>query len=135
MITTIKKIVLGSISILVISFLVWLLFLLNPTLSYANKTQFDFITVYHNQGLDEPTGLVIRNAINLLKKSDLFDENISIDLCLNDDKIYPKLHPFAGEPIAYAFLNKTVLKNCEVYFEDNVATTEWAINNHEFRKF
>jgi hypothetical protein len=135
MIKTIKKIILSSLSILGISFLFWILFLLNPNWLYANKTQFDIVTVYHNQNLDEQTETVINNAIILISNSELFDDEISIELCLNDDKIYPNLNPLIGQPLAYAMLNKTVLKNCKIKFNENIAETQWEINNYEHRKF
>lgn len=135
MIKTLKKVILGSLSILGISFFVWILLLLNPSLSYANKTQVDFISIYHNQALRTGTEAVIRDAIDLLKKSDLFNEEVSIQFCLNDDKLYPNLHPFAGQPLAYAFLNKTIAKNCKLNFDENTAETQWAINEGEVRKF
>ena len=111
MLKTIKKITLSSLSILSISFLFWIVLLLNPSLSYANKTSFDFVTVYHNQDLEEGTQKVIEDALSIIKKSDLFSEDIVIQLCLNDDKIYPYLHPLVGNPTAYALLNKTIIKS------------------------
>lgn len=135
MIKTLKKVILGSLSILGISFFVWILLLLNPNLSYANKTQVDFISIYHNQALEAETETIIRDAIGILKKSDLFNEQVSIQFCLNDDKIYPNLHPFAGQPLAYAFLNKAIAKNCTLNFGDNTAEAQWVVNQNELRKY
>ncbi|MCB0475778.1 MAG: collagenase [Flavobacteriaceae bacterium] len=132
---TIKRVFLSSISILGVSFLFWLLFFLNPNWSYANKTQFEFVTVYHNGALDAGAELVIMNAISIIKDSELFTNDITIHLCLNDDPVYPKLHPLAGNPIAYAFMNKTIIKNCELKFDENVAETQWEVNDYELRKF
>ncbi len=135
MIKTIKKIIISSLSILGISSLIWTVFLLNPSLSYANKTHFEYVTVYHNQNLSELSEKIISEAITIIKRSDLFKDDITIHLCLNDDKIYPNLHPFAGQPIGYAFFNKTIIKNCKISFDNNVAETKWEINNYEDRKF
>lgn len=135
MIKVIKKVVISSVSILGISFLVWTLFLLNPAWSYANKTQFEFIEVYHNKDLEEQTEEVIKQAITIIKHSDLFNEDVSIQLCLNDDVLYPHLNPLAGAPLAYATLNKTVIKNCTPKFRENIAEAQWAVNNNELRKF
>jgi len=136
MIKTIKKVILSALSILGFSFMFWVLFLLNPSLSYANKTQFDFVTIYHNQDLDEPTEVVLKNAMSIIKKSALFDDKVKINLCLNDDNIYPNLlNPLVGQPTAYAILNKTVIKNCRPDFKENIAETQWEINNYEHRKF
>lgn len=135
MIKTLKKVILSSLSILGISFVLWLVLFLNPGLSYANKTQVDFVSIYHNQALEAEAKSIIRDAIDILKKSDLYDAGVSIHFCLNDDKLYPNLHPFAGQPLAYAFLNKAIAKNCKMNFGDNTAETQWAINQDEVRKF
>lgn len=134
MIKTIKKVIVSCLSILTISFLFWTLFLLNPSLSYANKTQFDMITVYHNQDLEEQTESVIKNAIQIIKRSDIFDKNMNIQFCLNDDKIYPNLYPFAGAT-AYAFLNKTTIYASKPNFKENFTSFQWAINDYELRKY
>lgn len=131
---TIKKILLSSVSILGVSFLIWFVFLLNPNLSYANQTQFDQITIYHNQELAEGTELIIKDAIEIIKRSDIYDKNLKIQLCLNDDKIYPNLFPFAGGT-AYAFFNKTVMYASNPNFKNNVAAFKWEFNNYELRKF
>ena len=134
MIKTVKKIILSSLSILGISFLFWTLFLLNPNWSYANNTQIDNVTVYHNEELEEGTELIIRNALSVIEKANIYDKNLNIQLCLNDDKIYPNLHPFAGAT-AYAFLNKTVIYASKPNFRNNYAEFTWEINNHEVRKW
>lgn len=135
MIKTIKKIILSSLSILGISFLIWTLFLLNPSWSYAHKTQFDFVDVYHNTPLDANTEHILQAAIQRIKQSDLFNNATAIQLCMNDDSVYPSLQPWLGGPLAYATLNKTTMKNCTLNFNANEATTQWAVNNHEFRRF
>ncbi len=135
MIKILKKVILSSFSILIISFLFWILFLLNPSLSYANKTQFDIVTVYHNQNLEEQTELVIKNAIGIIRKSELFTEETLIELCMNDDNLYPKINPLIGQTNAYAVLNKTIFKNCKPKFNENLTEFQWGINNHELRKF
>jgi len=135
MIKTIKKIILSSLSILGISFLIWTLFLLNPSWSYAHKTQFEFVEVYHNTQLDDNTEYIIQTAIQRIQQSDLFNNATTIQLCMNDDLIYPNLQPYLGGPLAYATLNKTTLKNCTINFKENLATTKWAVNNYEFRRF
>ena len=135
MFKVIKKVILSSLSILGISLLFWVIFLLNPSLSYANKTPFDYVTVYHNQDLDEHAKDIVNGAINIIKDSELFDNNVSLQLCLNDDLIYPNLHQLVGDPLAYAIFNKTIVKNCTLKFEENVAEAKWAVNNYELRNF
>lgn len=134
MIRIIKKIILGTLSILGISFLTWTVFLLNPNLSYANQTQIDNVTIYHNQELEEGTELIVRNALSIIKQADIYDENIKIQFCLNDDKIYPNLYPFAGAT-AYAFLKKTVIYASKPQFKNDYTEFSWEVNNYEIRKW
>jgi len=135
MIKTLKRIFISIFSILGISLGFWILFLLNPCLSYAHETHFDFVTVYHNQDLEEQTELVLNDAIAIIRQSTLFNENTHIQLCLNDDQIYPYLHPLVGNATAFARFNKAVLKNCTAKFDENASEFQWEVNNYEFRKF
>lgn len=134
MIKTIKNVLLSSISILAVSFFVWIIFLLNPNLSYANQIQVGQVTIYHNQDLEEETEGVITDAIKIIKQADIYDQHLNIQLCLNDDKIYPKLFPFAGAT-AYAFFNKAVMYDSEPDFKNNYTSFKWAINQYELRKY
>lgn len=129
-----KKTLIASLSILGVSTIVWIVLLTNPVLSYANQTQIDQVTVYHNNELDQETKAIVKNAINLIKSSDIYDDKLNIHLCLNDDKIYPHLHPIPGGA-AYAFLNKTVVFASEPNFKNNTSEMQWKINNYELRKF
>jgi len=134
MIRTIKRVILSALSILGISFLIWTLFLLNPNLSYANQTQVDQITIFHNEALPEGTESIVKNAIEIISKSDIYDDQLNIQLCLNDDETYPNLHPLAGGT-AYAFFNKAIIYACEPDFKNNRAEFSWEKNNYELRKF
>lgn len=131
---TIKKVLLSSVSVLGISFLTYLILLLNPNLSYANHTQFDNVTIYHNQELEDGVEAIINDAVSIIKTADIFDEGINIQFCLNDDKVYPKLNPFAGAT-AYAFLDKAVMYASKPNFTENVAEFKWEVNNFEVRKY
>jgi len=132
---SIKKVFLSTISILGISVLVWCVLLMNPSTSYANTTKMGIVTVYHNLDLDDNAVNIINDAVKIIEKSDLFNDDIRISLCMNDDNVYPNLHPFVGGPLAYAIADKTIIKNCNVDFKNNEATTEWEVNNFEFRRF
>jgi len=129
------RVFLGSISILCLSALTLSLFVLNPSWSYANQTTIDFVTVHHNLELEQETEEVITEAIAILKTSPLYNKATAIDLCLNDDKIYPNLNQLYGQCLAFATLNVTTLKNCRVSFKDRLVYTKWAANNLEDRKF
>jgi len=134
-IKTIKKVVLSAFSILGISLLVWTFILLNPHVAYSNETQVDIVTIYHNQPLENGTKEVIEDAIAIIKKSPLFNDDIALELCLNDGSYYPGINPLTGKPLAYAMLSTTVLYNCTPKFDKNIAESQWAINNYELRKF
>lgn len=134
MIDTIKKILIGSLSILSITTLLWIILLINPFLSYAYETQFNQVTVYHNNSLDKETEIIINNAIDLIKESEIYDEKLNIQLCLNDDKVYPDLHPTPGA-CAYAFMNKTVIYASNPNFKKNVTEFRWKVNNNELRLY
>lgn len=131
---TIKKVLLSSVSVLGISFIIWTVLMLNPQLSYANHTQFSQVTIHHNQELTTGTEEVIANAIEIIKKADIYNKDLNIRFCLNDDKYYPKFYPFAAGT-AYAFFNKTVMFGAEPDFENNVAEFKWEVNNYELRKY
>lgn len=135
MLKTIIKVLISSISVLLFSCLGLTLLMLNPSWSYANETQHDFITIHHNQVLETATLDVLDDAIEILKTSDLYNEDIRLDLCLNDGSYYPNLHPIVGQASAYAMFNKTILDDSEPDFSLNVAVMEWAINNFERRTF
>ncbi len=135
MIRTIKRVFLASISVLGVSLLVWVLVALNPNWVYAHETKVDFVTIYHDDALRAEADGIVRSALEIIKSSDLYNEDISIDLCLNDNRFYPKIHPLVGAPLAYAMLDKTVLSNCKINFAENRVETQWSANNYELRKF
>lgn len=133
MLKTIKKVILGSISILGVSFCIWTCLLLNPNLVYAESTLIDGVTIYHNSNLDPDVKAVVNDALQIIKSSELYSEEFHIKLCLNDESLYPKLYPFAGAA-AYAFLDKTVMYACTPNFKENTAEFKWEVNNFESRK-
>lgn len=134
MIKIIKKVVLGSLSVLGMSTFCWILLLLNPQWSYAKETQYDFVTIYHNQALAEGTETVITEAIAIIKEAAIFSDELSIALCLNDGSAYPNFNPLGGG-LAYAMLNKAIIKDCQLDFPNKVAISQWAVNNYEQRLF
>ncbi len=135
MLKIIKKITLSSLSILSLSLLFWSIAFLNPSLSYAYTTQVENIAIHSNSPLVESSHPIVLGALNIIKKASIYNDDISIDLCLNDDNFYPNLHPLIGDPYAYAFSDKTVIKNCEIDFAKNTLITQWEVNNNETRRF
>jgi len=134
MLKTIKRILLGSFSVLGISLLVWTIALLNPGLSYAYATKIDQVTVFHNQELAAESAAIIHQALAIISESDLFNSDIEIQLCLNDGSGFPEYHPLSTG-LAYSFLNKSVLYACQPDFAENIASAQWEVNNNELRKF
>lgn len=133
MIKFIKRIILSSLSILGIGFSFWMILFLNPELVYAKSHRVENVTIHYNHDLEIGTEEVVKNALEIIKSSTLYDKNTEINLCLNDDTIYPKLHPFAGG-VAYTILDKAILNNCTPKFDENIAEVRWEINNFQLRK-
>lgn len=122
----IRRLTFGIISLLGISLTVATLLLLNPQWLYANTTQIDFITIYHNENLEPATNKVVRDAASIMRTSQLYHKDIEIDLCINDHKWYPRLNYPARYSMAYAVSDKTILNNCEVNFSQNRARIHWS---------
>lgn len=135
MLKSIKKTVLGCLSVLAVSVFIWVFLLLNPKFSYAHTTEFDQVTVFHNQELEANTEQIINDAIAILKTSELYNNEIQLQLCFNDGSYYPYLDPLVGGPLAYALLDKTIIKNSQPSFEKNIVEAQWAINDYEYRTF
>lgn len=131
---TVKRVTISLFSVMGFSCVLWAVLFLNPSLSYANKTQIGQVTIFHNQDLKPSAEEVLNNVIEILKGSKIYDESLNIQLCLNDDKIYPNLYPIFGHPLAYAIFNKTIIKNGEIKFNENLVEVQWKGNN-ELRKY
>lgn len=100
----------------------------NPNLSYANKTQIGMVTIFHNQELDSGAEKVLNDVFEILKSSEIYDENLHFQLCLNDDNIYPNLFPIIGKPLAHARFNKVIMKSGNVKFDQNLIERKWDAN-------
>ena len=91
--------------------------ILKPVLSYANKTIYKNLAVFHSEPLDAKFLKVLDQALLDLKSSELYQPKLHLDVCLNDGSIYPKLIKAIREPaFAWGFYNKVVLQgtmNCE----------------------
>jgi len=129
----IRKLMLGLVSILGISAIIWTIILLNPSLSYAHEVQIGQVSVHYNSTLPGEAESIILDAIEIIKTSDLYIPDMAIDLCLNDGSSYPDRHPKAGG-LAYSFLNKTVLYFSTPNFANNTSEYQWATNNEEIRQ-
>jgi hypothetical protein len=93
-----------------------LVIVLNPILSYGNKTTARNYQVFHNKPLDSSLMRELEGAVDLLKKSELFNPNLKLDICLNDGSGYPKLMELLrGQAFAWGFYDKVVLQGTANY--------------------
>ncbi|MFK7952707.1 MAG: hypothetical protein AB8B73_07645 [Ekhidna sp.] len=102
-----------------VSFLSIILAVLNPSLLYANKTDFGSYTVYHHSKLPAEFESRLANVDQLVKQSELFDPSFNTKICLNDGSFYPRiLETFRGTAFGWGFFNTAVF-NGEFDFEKN----------------
>lgn len=96
-----------------------LVIVLNPILTYANKTTHNNYSIYHNHPLDPTLPIELDNATTLLKTSEYYNPTLKLDICLNDGSVYPKLiRTLRGRAFAWGFYNKVVLQGTANY-KDN----------------
>jgi len=131
----IKKVLIGIFSIFGLNVIIYLSLVFSPGMLYGNATQVDFVRIYHDQALEEQTEQVVKDAIEILKKSDLYHADIAINLCLNDGSIYPKLMGNIVGGTAFALSNITTINHSRAKFNENVAEFQWEINKNELRQF
>ena len=85
--------------------------ILNPNLSYASETRYNNYTVFHDSPIDEGLIIHLNKATELLQKSELYNPNLKLDICLNDGSKYPVLiKEIFGDCFAKGFYNKVVLE-------------------------
>jgi hypothetical protein len=107
---TVKKWALKLIAtgLLIIGFL--LLIILNPRLTYAHKSTHDNYVVFHDNTLDKFLVTRIDQATKLVRKSECYNPELKLEICLNDDSKYTALiKNLLGDAFARGFLNKIVL--------------------------
>ncbi len=97
-----------------------LIIVLNPILTYANKTTHNNYSIYHNKTLDPKLTSTLDQATILLKTSELYNDNLKLDICLNDGSNYPTLiKAIRGKAFAWGFYDKVVMQgtmNCQENF-------------------
>ena len=105
-----------------ISFLSIILAVLNPSLLYANKTQFGSYTVYHQSELPIEFESRLETVDKLVKQSEIFDPSFNTKICLNDGSSYPRiLETFRGTAFGWGFYNTAVF-NGAFDFKENTVT-------------
>jgi hypothetical protein len=96
-----------------------LIIVLNPILTYANKTTHNNLTIFHNKTLDPTLLTKLDEATELLKASEFYNSKLHLDICLNDGSKYPKLiKALRGQAFAWGFYDKVVLQGT-ANFNDN----------------
>jgi Collagenase len=98
-----------------------LIIVLNPILTYANKTTHKNYSVYHNKTLDPALITSLDEATEFLKTSELYNPALNLDICLNDGSKYPKLmRILRGQAFAWGFYNKVVLQGNANFIKNHV---------------
>lgn len=96
-----------------------LIVVLNPILTYANKTTHNNISVYHNKTIDTALLTKLDQAAEFLKVSEFYNPKLHLDICLNDGSMYPELiRTLQGQAFAWGFYDKIVLQGAANY-QDN----------------
>lgn len=97
-----------------------LIIVLNPILTYANKTTHNKFTIFHNKPIDALLFSSLDSAAMLLTRSEFYNNNLKLDICLNDGSSYPSIiKAIQGQAFAWGFYNKVVIygkMNCKENF-------------------
>ena len=93
-----------------------LVIIINPFLTYANKTKHHNFSIYHNKSYDPKLNAILDQAEVLLKNSEIYHHNLQLDICLNEGSGYTNLiKAIRGQAFAWGFYDKVVLQgtmNC-----------------------
>lgn len=88
-----------------------LIIVLNPILTYANKTTYKSFTIFHDLPLDPTLTSKLDRATELLKESEFYNPDLRLDICLNDNSKYPNIiRAIRGQAFAWGFYDKVVLQ-------------------------
>lgn len=68
-----------------------LIIVLQPVLTYANKTTHQHYTIFHDKPLDPAFLPRLDQATALLSASEFYRPGFQADVCLNDGSGYPRL--------------------------------------------
>lgn len=95
--------------LLIVTLLVGII--LNPIVTYANKTPYNNYTIFHNQALDPAVIIRLEEATELLKASEFYESKMTLDICLNEGSTYPEMiQAIRGKAFAWGFYNKVVMQ-------------------------
>lgn len=116
----------AAVLVLLAGLLIGLMF--NPFVLYSHRTEVDNFIVYHNEDLDAEIEKRLINAHELLKKSEFYNSDLKLKICLNDGSPYPKLMGWIrGQAFAWGFYEIIVMQG-EADFKLN--TVE--LNNYKW---
>ena len=88
-----------------------LIIILNPILTYANKTTHNNFTVFHNKTLDPTLLTKFDQASELLKVSEFYNPKLHLEICLNDGSKHPRLiRTIRGQAFGWGFYDKVVMQ-------------------------
>ena len=105
-----------------------LIIILNPILTYANKTTHNNFTVFHNKTLDPTLLTKLDQASELLKASEFYNPKLHLEICLNDGSKYPKLiRLIRGQAFGWGFYDKVVMQG-NANFKNNYVE----LNNYKW---
>jgi hypothetical protein len=97
-----------------------ILFMLNPVILYANKAVIGNYSIYHERPLDKNFLVHLEQATVIMKSSELYDSNLTLDICLKDDSKYPVLiRNVLGKDFLSSFSNKIVFTGDTINYKDN----------------
>jgi hypothetical protein len=106
-----------------------LIIILNPILTYANKTTHKNYSVFHNKTLDPTLLNKLDQATELLKASEFYNPKLHLDICLNDGSKYPKLiQTIRGQAFAWGFYDKVVMQGNTNFKENYVELNGYTWN-------
>jgi hypothetical protein len=102
---------------------------LNPSISYGNKTIHNNYTVYHHQSWNPLLKLRLDETTSLLKASEFYNPQLNIDICLNDGSNYPSfIKKILGDAFARGFYNKIVLHGNADYLNNCIELNNYKWN-------
>lgn len=86
--------------------------LLFPQRLFANKMHYKEFTVCSNNKIDDSIKIILDNAMNLVKKSELYDSKYNYNIILCNNSFYNKIDDklLGAGPTARATINNVVIK-------------------------
>ena len=103
-----------------------LLIILEPVLSYGNKSSHGKFSVFHSSAYNEYINLRLDEAEALLQSSEIYNSDLHLDICLNDGSFYPGLiEALRGRAFAWGFADKVVLRGKADFKNNFVELSEY----------